>query len=90
MHLSIPQGEARFSEIRASVPGELRLSICELIPLDDERVLILGMGDLVSEKGGFAQELGWIATIRDGLITTAAVDPDSATARRAAGLAPGD
>lgn len=90
MHLSIPQGEARFSEIRASVPGELRLSICELIPLDDERVLILGMGDLVSDKGGFAQELGWIATIRDGLITTAAVYPDSATARRAAGLAPED
>lgn len=86
MHLSIPQGPVLFSRIRDGVPGTLHLSVSELIELEDDRVLILGVGDLVSEKGSFAQELGWIATVRGGLVIAATVYPDRATAQRAAGV----
>lgn len=86
MHLGVTQGPVSFRAMREEIPGEVRVSIRELIPLDDERVLVIGMGDLVSDKGGFAQELGWIVTVRDGRFVRSEGFADQASARRAAGV----
>lgn len=85
MHLGVTQGPVSFKRMRDEIPGEVRLTICELVDLGDGRVLVLGMGDLVSDQGGFAQELGWIITVDDeGLFAASEGFPDQAAARRAA------
>lgn len=86
MHLGVSQGPVSLRRMRDEVPGKVVLIIRELIDVDEERVLVLGMGDLESEAGGFAQELAWIVTVRDGRVAASEGFADQAAARRAAGL----